>query len=139
MSQRRDTSRVTSEEKIQAGKDQDQDYARSVAATKLLLKRINELLDSRQQLAVFSADRFEPQSSDLEEMCEDLGIPFVPFPNEAFMRAKDQAEVFAHDGYHWNEFGHQVVGEELAKRLPFSIDFGPVAKEAADSPATGAR
>ena len=26
-------------------------------------------------------------------------------------------EVYAHDGYHWNEFGHRLVGEQLIKAL----------------------
>lgn len=116
-SRQKSDDRIRSEEKITRGKVNDEDYARSLKVTQLLLERIKHRLSPEQTLAVFSADRFEPQYSDFKEICDFLDILFIPFPNAEFYEMRQDREVYAHDGYHWNELGHRLIGQQLVKVL----------------------
>lgn len=112
-----DTLRRNSEEQIALGKEESADYARSIETTVDLLRQVQDRLGNEQQLVVFSADPYKPQSTDLALLCKDIGVALIPFPEDAFYRMRSSAEVYTHDGYHWNELGHQLIGSEIAKTL----------------------
>ena len=91
-------------------------FARSVEITEHLLQLIREEVGDI-PLLVFSSDLFEPQLSEMANICDRLDIPFTNAPSIAIRDAQQAKQtVNSIDGYHWNEAGHAVVGRAL---LPF--------------------
>jgi len=91
-------------------------YKASKKKTEILLQKIKKELGDR-RLIIFSADYYEPQQGDIEEICKNQGIEFIRFPKERMDREKGKNETYSIDGYHWNELGHKIIGEELISRL----------------------
>lgn len=104
------------EEMIPAfGKDY-QPYAESLAITKMILEKTQQRLGSI-PLVVFCADRFQPQMQDLGNICQELGIPFIPFPVRKMIPDGSKQEHYAHDTWHWNEAGHKLMGDYITENL----------------------
>ncbi|MEL6673815.1 MAG: SGNH/GDSL hydrolase family protein [Bacteroidota bacterium] len=87
-------------------------YATSVDNTRRILQDLQAKLDPV-PLAVFSADLFRPQEPDLDSVCQTLAIPFLRFPDPVMHPPGDLFQNYAGDGWHWNEFGHQIMANQV--------------------------
>lgn len=93
-------------------------FANAVLLTERILTRLKNRMPHETQLLVFSADYYEPQYSITKNMCQKLQIPFLEEAIKQLNSAKQQEKViYSHDGYHWNEHGHEIVGAALIQDL----------------------
>ncbi len=93
-------------------------FAASVAHTEAMLGMIRDRVPQAVRLMAFCADGYQPQSGQLQQMCERLHIEWIdtPYPRLETALGAGSA-IYSSDGYHWNETGHRIVGEALEETL----------------------
>jgi len=101
--------------------EQGSNYAlfnHTLALTQLALKRFKEQTNSQVKLLVFVSDAYQPQYDSFKQICVEQNISFldgVPFQvQEAY---NSGTIVHSHDGYHWNETGHQIIANAILPDL----------------------
>lgn len=92
-------------------------YKKSKEITALLLQKIKDRTRKNLRLLFMHADRFEPQQQDFAQLCKKAQIDFIPFPHENMDSLRLQRETYTLDGYHWNEHGHRLIGQNLQEYL----------------------
>ncbi len=92
-------------------------YQSAVDKTLRLLRRIKERVGPERKLAILLADPFQPHREQLKGICQKLNIPLIDFPKVQFDQLKKEKSLHSHDGYHWNEAGHQLVAEAVLQFL----------------------
>ena len=64
----------------------------------------------------FSRDGGQPYNEALKQACPDHNILFLEGVGELIQgKSNNGLDLFAEDHAHWNEIGHRIVGELLAK------------------------
>lgn len=99
------------------GKDYEA-YDTALAITSDLFSEIKKGLGPEVPLIVFCADGYEPQLSDIREICLNEGILFFDdHLNELAASASSAVIPFSIDGVHWNEIGHRIVATTMLDYL----------------------
>ena len=90
-------------------------YKTAINITAEVMRRIKALVEKNNtKLLVFSADHYDPYVKDFRSTCKSLTLPYTDAPNKALLSKEGQGiKVRTSDGYHWNEFGHQLVAQAL--------------------------
>ena len=107
----------TSEKRISESGLSYSAYAETVDATRAVLQKMKTLAGPNIPIIVMNADFYSPQQESIQEICKELGIQFIPFPVQKMNEKRAKTETFALDGFHWNEHGHRVIGENLLIEL----------------------
>ncbi len=107
----------SSEEKIALLEKEHQAYNASIITTTKIISDIKAMVGPTRQLILMNADAFEPQQKHIAEICKNLSIDYIPFPNHKMNTLKKEKEVFTLDGFHWNENGHQLIGKHLLSHI----------------------
>lgn len=89
----------------------------SVSVTDVLIQKMAEKCGQQTKIIVFNADTYEPQQSEFKEICTNHEMIYTLNPANAIQEQKPQEVVFAQDGYHWNEKGHEVIAKALMENL----------------------
>ena len=92
-------------------------YKTAKKTTGQIFKKIKARIGNDTKLIIMNADAYEPQAKDLENICKLHKIPLIQFPKEAMENARSHEETYTIDGFHWNEIGHKLIGENLIKEL----------------------
>jgi len=92
-------------------------FDRSVAETSEIFAQIKALSAGR-GLIVAASDLKEPYHSAFKKMFQDLGILMIEDGAVAFNEARERGvDVYYRDSIHFNEAGHQIFGDALAKAI----------------------
>ncbi|MGK0366843.1 MAG: hypothetical protein ACI85O_003921 [Saprospiraceae bacterium] len=99
-------------------KDKYPPYAQSIQITNLVFDKVKNELPKETLLIGFSADTYEPQTSDFKAIFNSHGFEFLTKPAGIVYQAKISKEVVhSSDGYHWNEKGHELIAKGLLETL----------------------
>lgn len=102
---------------LKEGKDY-KPFAEAINQTDAIIKRIKKQVGTHRELLIFSVDHFEPCSKAIEEICQKNGIEYEgAAPYHLENARKNGATIFASDGAHWNEKGHQITAQVLASKI----------------------
>lgn len=112
---------VTEERIVKEGKKFEA-YQRSQQVTRIILEKIKTRIGASTRLVVMNADSYVEQATDLERICEALDLALVRFPKQLMEEARKKNEVYTLDGFHWNEQGHRIIGENLRRTLTTFIN-----------------
>ena len=92
--------------------------SREIAITAEIFSMIERRMPEGVELFTFSASAKEPYFSVFKEISFDHSFEFIDSVPLALQTAKSRGEViYAEDGCHWNERGHEIVGSALLKYL----------------------
>lgn len=70
----------------------------------------------------FSVDMNEPYYSEFQHICDLTGINYLDGVPESLQSAeKSKLNIYAADGFHWNEQGHQICADVLIESLKTQI------------------
>ncbi|RMG78505.1 MAG: SGNH/GDSL hydrolase family protein, partial [Bacteroidetes bacterium] len=93
-------------------------YRASIARTRLILSKMKALAGPDRPFYVLAADGFYPQLEDLRAICKSLDIWLMESGVHRMNEARDSGRVFhSSDGYHWNEYGHELMGRAVLNDL----------------------
>ncbi len=109
----------SAEEKISVEHFEYKKYQTSFDITTMLLQKIKRAIPSGTELLFFPADAYNPQLDDYIQICRDNTIHYEISVAHRLNKANftDEEIIFAHDGWHWNERGHEVVADALEGRI----------------------
>ena len=83
-----------------------------------IIKLIKAEVKASAQIVMFCADYYQPQFDFMRELVAANGILFIEDNIHRLNEAKSKGEiVFCYDNVHWNEKGHQIVGNALLSAL----------------------
>ena len=86
--------------------------------TELILQRFKERIPDKTRFLVFDSDHYQPQYDEFKVMCQKNNIQYIENVGINVKKAQiNGAIVRSHDGYHWNEAGHQIVADAIFKDL----------------------
>lgn len=89
-------------------------FAKSIDLTKNIIQKMKEMVGPDRQFYIMAADGFFPQLQEFRAICKDLDIWLMESGVHRMNEAKDRNETFhSSDGYHWNEYGHELVGKAV--------------------------
>jgi lysophospholipase L1-like esterase len=89
-------------------------FQTSIEMTKKIIQKMRGIIGENRQFYIMAADGFYPQLEEFRAICKDLDIWLMESGVHRMNEAKDRGEVFhSSDGYHWNEYGHQLVGKAV--------------------------
>lgn len=107
----------SSEEQIVKKGRKFEPYRQSQIITRMILEKMKLRLTPDTKLYVMNSDVYKEQADDLEQICQSVEIPLIKFPKKKMVEARKINEVYTSDGFHWNEQGHQLIGENLKQYL----------------------
>ncbi len=91
-------------------------FAEAVRRTEAILELAARALPDTVEVAVFSADRYQPQLDTWRRLATRAGFLFADEPAIAVEKAqKAGCVVHAIDHYHWNVEGHRLIANELLR------------------------
>jgi hypothetical protein len=104
------------EDDIEAGRI-PRNYEIAVGETAEVLRQIGKLTQGARLIGM-AVDLKEPYLDSFRQIFRQLNIPLVEDAAIAVTKASAEGtDVFAGDGVHWNEAGHRIAGEALARAL----------------------
>ena len=93
-------------------------FKAAVDVTDKIIQQIVAKTRGQSSILMFTADYYEPQFSILKELAQKNGIPFLEQHTHQLNAAKKgERTIFSEDGWHWNEYGHEVVAKGLLDEL----------------------
>ncbi|MBU6343160.1 MAG: SGNH/GDSL hydrolase family protein [Bacteroidetes bacterium] len=93
-------------------------FAKSVAMTDVVMKKVKSIIPPTTQLIAFDADNFNPQYNEFKRLFGENNIPFVDGLPDAVSNAQNNGKcVRSDDGYHWNNLGNAIVANYLINYL----------------------
>ncbi len=118
LQQKTNTAAVLAEKKIAEQKRGYHHFDQSVKISDKILEKFKARVPADVKFIGFSASLFNPQLSEFQQLFKKHQIPFYSEPAQAIQKAQQQKQtVNSEDGYHWNEAGHQIIGNEIRKIL----------------------
>jgi len=123
-SQTRDTVEVD----IEAEGMRHAGFARAVGVTDELMARVRARVAQRPIMA-FNCVEKEPYSQALRDISAHHGITYWDDVARTVQAAAERGEdVYASDGGHWNEHGHELAAKALAKHISTELSLSPPQK-----------
>lgn len=101
-------------------------FNQSVTITDQLLGKIRALVPASVPIFSFTVDPGQPESREFRRLSDQHGITFIDGVAQAIANVEAAGDsVKAADGGHWNETGHRIAGEHLAKALTPLLEATP--------------
>ena len=123
-SQTRDTVEVD----IEAEGMRHAGFARAVGVTDELMAQVRARV-ARRPIMAFNCVEKEPYSQALRDISAHHGITYWDDVAQAVQAAAERGEdVYASDGGHWNEHGHELAAKALAKHISTELSLSPAQK-----------
>ena len=123
-SQTRDTVEVD----IEAEGMRHAGFARAVGVTDELMAQVRARVAQRPIMA-FNCVEKEPYSQALRDISAHHGITYWDDVARTVQAAAERGEdVYASDGGHWNEHGHELAAKALAKHISTELALSPAQK-----------
>ncbi|MCR9289802.1 MAG: SGNH/GDSL hydrolase family protein [Bacteroidetes bacterium] len=89
-------------------------FKKSIDMTQKILQRMKETVGNDRQFYIMAADGFFPQLQEFRTICKELDIWLMESGVHRMNEARDSGKVFhSSDGYHWNEYGHELIGQAV--------------------------
>ncbi len=108
----------SSEDLIFINGEKYEPFQEAIVATENIIKKIQNLVEPKAELVLFSVDYFDPCTKAIKNICDRNKIKLIEsVPYYLKLKMDEGKNVYAADGAHWNEQGHQVVADVLMEEI----------------------
>lgn len=87
----------------------------SLEITSTILKKVRETLPSNAQLYFFTTETSLGLKDEFNHLIQANGLQIIPVAERLIEEKNKGKNILSDDHYHWNELGHQIVGNEILK------------------------